>query len=170
MAKLVTEADMLMEILAEKGSAPIPLIAHVVGVSEDVIESWVKMLEKHGLAKIDYPLIGKPVVKFIATTALKGELQKRFIEEQKKNMTKLVSGLPGLKRRVENLRSDGIQELFNELVGRIKKVKGMRKKLLEVGAKLDVQDSELISTYDNVINEYKRLRNVVDKKRDLEMY
>jgi CBS domain-containing protein len=57
-----TDIDKLLHEL-EAGPLTIQEIAKRINMNESQVEDWIKILEDHGLVKIDYPPIGKPIVR-----------------------------------------------------------------------------------------------------------
>ena len=170
MAEIVTEADILMEILAERGEAPISLIAHVIGVDEAVIENWAKILEKHGMVSLRYPILGKPVVEFKAAEKLREEFRKRFIGAQRDKVELAVSEFPRFEKMFNTMKKENMDEVERELKSQLNKLHGLSRKLTEVSTRLDVTDSEIIKKYDELIDKYKSMMKVIDDKKSLEAY
>lgn len=57
-----TDIDRLLSEL-EAGPLTIEEIAKRINMGESQVEDWIKILEDRGLVKIDYPPIGKPIVR-----------------------------------------------------------------------------------------------------------
>jgi predicted nuclease with TOPRIM domain len=170
MAEIVTEADMLMEILAERGEAPIPLIAHVIGVDETVIENWAKILEKHGMVQLRYPLLGKPVVEFKAAEQLREEFRKRFLEAQREKSELAFSEFPKIESMFKKMDRDNISEVEKEVKARLNKVEGLNRRLNEVSTRLEVKDKEISEKYEKLIDKYKSMLIAIDEKKGMETY
>lgn len=170
MPEIVTEADMLMEILAERGEAPISLIAHVIGVDEAVIENWAKVLEKHGMVQLRYPLLGKPVVEFKAADKLREEFRKRFMEEQRRKAELLESELPQMEELFKKMSKKNMAEVHHEIKAHLNKVEGLLDRLKTISTRLEVEDSDLSAIYVKLIDKYKSMLIVIDEKLSVEAY
>ena len=59
--KISTKIDELLELL-EKGCGDMGELARKLGVSEELVENWVKTLEEFELVEVKYPVVGKPIV------------------------------------------------------------------------------------------------------------
>jgi|YelNatPaOPRAMG01_1025707.scaffolds.fasta_scaffold10526_4 CBS domain-containing protein len=57
-----TKIDEMIKIL-EDGPIEIKKLSKILNTSENLVESWAKILEEHGMVEISYPAIGSPVVK-----------------------------------------------------------------------------------------------------------
>lgn len=170
-AEVLTDADILMEILAERGEVPLPIIAHVLGVSEDVVENWVKVLEKHGMVKVRYPILGKPVVEFNATTELKSELEDKFIKEQEMKANEIVEESKKVELEfLEMTNSADIIKMKRDIQAHLFKVKGLLDRLSEVGNKLRVKYDHIASDYKSAQEVYKRILEKIDKVESMERY
>jgi len=55
-----TDIDKLMIIIEEKKSVSVKDLSKALNVEVERIENWAKILEKHGLIEIEYPIIGLP--------------------------------------------------------------------------------------------------------------
>lgn len=62
---LETDVDKILQIIEERGSIDFNELAKQLNVSVEKIEEWGKILEEHGLVLIDYPPIGKPLIKTV---------------------------------------------------------------------------------------------------------
>lgn len=58
--KSKTDIDALYDLLKEKKRLPIPVIAKLFGVKEELVEEWAKILEDNNLASVYYPRMGEP--------------------------------------------------------------------------------------------------------------
>src|ERR1700674_2839127 len=56
-----TTIDSLAELLKEKGKMELGKIAQIMGVEQNVVENWAKVLEQGGIARITYE-VGKMYV------------------------------------------------------------------------------------------------------------
>lgn len=63
--KVETSLDKIVQMVNEKGSVSISEISKSLGIKEEQVEEWSAILEEHGLVKISYPPIGKPVLRKI---------------------------------------------------------------------------------------------------------
>jgi CBS domain-containing protein len=57
-----TKIDEMIKIL-EDGPIEIKKLSKILNTPENLVESWAKILEEHGMVEISYPAIGSPVVK-----------------------------------------------------------------------------------------------------------
>jgi CBS domain-containing protein len=57
-----TKIDEMIKIL-EDGPIEIKKLSKLLNTSENLVESWAKILEEHGIVEISYPAIGSPVIK-----------------------------------------------------------------------------------------------------------
>jgi CBS domain-containing protein len=57
-----TKIDEMIKIL-EDGPIEIKKLSKILNTPENLVESWAKILEEHGMVEIIYPAIGSPVVK-----------------------------------------------------------------------------------------------------------
>ncbi|MCD6403330.1 MAG: CBS domain-containing protein [Candidatus Aenigmarchaeota archaeon] len=57
-----TEIDRILDLVKDKPMR-INKIAKKLKKPEEQVEEWVKILEEHGLVKVEYPTIGKPIVR-----------------------------------------------------------------------------------------------------------
>ncbi|MEM5772939.1 MAG: CBS domain-containing protein, partial [Candidatus Aenigmatarchaeota archaeon] len=57
-----TKIDEMMKIL-EDGPIECEKLAKILETPENLVESWAKILEEHGLVEINYPAIGSPIIK-----------------------------------------------------------------------------------------------------------
>jgi len=62
---LETDIDKLLKIIGEKGSISIEELAQMLKTNEEKVEEWGRLLEEHGLIKMEYPPIGKPRLKAV---------------------------------------------------------------------------------------------------------
>jgi hypothetical protein len=60
-----TKIDDMMKIL-EKGPANFSTLSKTLGIPENLVEEWAKILEEENLAEISYVPMGSPVVKLKA--------------------------------------------------------------------------------------------------------
>lgn len=60
---LETDVDRFLKIIEEKGSITIENVAKLLNVPEERVEEWGKIFEEHKLVKLEYPPLGKPVLK-----------------------------------------------------------------------------------------------------------
>ncbi len=58
-----TSLDQLLDMIMEKGSLKISDAAKRLKMKDKQVEEWGKILEEHGLIEIQYPALGKPVLK-----------------------------------------------------------------------------------------------------------
>lgn len=63
MVKIETDIDSVLELVEKEGSINIFSVKEKLGVSEDRVEDWAKILEKEGLIEIYYPAFGSPVLR-----------------------------------------------------------------------------------------------------------
>lgn len=170
MAEVLTDADILMEILSERGKAPISLIAHVVGVPEDTVEQWAKILEKNNLVRIHYPILGEPVVEMIAGEEIKSELKTQFLHQQILREEKIREELAEFEINMKN-PGMGRAELLNELNGKLAKVGNMAKKIREVAPKLGLNEEKILERYKQVEGRYLEMKKkLVKPQKGEEMY
>jgi hypothetical protein len=170
MGDIVTEADMLMEILAERGAAPVSLIAHVIGVDEVVIENWARIHEKHGMVQLHYPLLGKPVVEFKAAETLRDEFKSRFLSEQERKANLAEAEVPPVEALLKSVNDKNACEIHREIRGRLSKVEGLMDKFKEVSARLNVGDEKISVKYGEIIDKYKSLLLTLEEKCSMEEY
>jgi CBS domain-containing protein len=57
-----TKIDEMIKIL-EDGPIEIKKLSKILNTPENLVESWAKILEEHGMVEISYPAIGSPVIK-----------------------------------------------------------------------------------------------------------
>lgn len=62
---LETDVDKLLKIIEKKESVAVDELAGSLKISEEKIEEWGRLLEEHGLIRMEYPTFGKPVFKFV---------------------------------------------------------------------------------------------------------
>lgn len=62
---LETDVDKLLKIIEKKESVAVDELAGTLKVNEEKIEEWGRLLEEHGLIRMEYPTFGKPVFKFV---------------------------------------------------------------------------------------------------------
>jgi len=62
---LETDVDKLLKIIEEKETISVDNLAKMLNVSEEKVEGWAKVLEEHGLIKLEYPPFGKPLLKAV---------------------------------------------------------------------------------------------------------
>jgi len=62
---LETDVDKLLKIIEKNESVPVDDLAKILKVSELKIEEWGRLLEEHGLIRMEYPAFGKPVLKAV---------------------------------------------------------------------------------------------------------
>lgn len=170
MAELVTEADMLMEILAERGEAPISLIAHVIGVNESVIENWARILEKHGMVQLHYPLLGHPVVEFKAADKLREEFKARFLSEQKRKAELAEAEIPVVEGLMASVNEQNACEVHRQIRGHLSKVQGLMDTFKAVSFKLNVEDQKIGLKYGEIIDKYKALLSKLEETCSVEEY
>lgn len=60
---LETDVDKFLKIIEEKGSVSTNQMANELNVNEEKVEEWGKLLEEHGLIRLEYPPFGKPILK-----------------------------------------------------------------------------------------------------------
>ncbi|RLI98243.1 MAG: hypothetical protein DRO99_01165 [Candidatus Aenigmatarchaeota archaeon] len=71
-AFIETDVDKLYEMINKEGRISVEDAAKRLNVPAGSIEEWGRVLEEHGLAKVHYPAIGKPVLMAKAMKAEKG--------------------------------------------------------------------------------------------------
>jgi len=59
-----TKIDKMLDILEREGKKTFKELSDVLGIPENIVEDWSKVLEDHGLVEIEYTPIGSPSVKF----------------------------------------------------------------------------------------------------------
>lgn len=52
---LETPLDRFLNVILERGSVPLPELAGLFGVEKEIIEGWVRLLEKQGLVELVFP-------------------------------------------------------------------------------------------------------------------
>jgi CBS domain-containing protein len=57
-----TKIDEMIKIL-EDGPIETKKLSKILNTPENLVESWAKILEEHGMVEISYPAIGSPVIK-----------------------------------------------------------------------------------------------------------
>jgi len=62
---LETDVDKLLKIIEEKGTVTTEELAKILKVEEEKVEEWGRILEEHGLIKMEYPPLGKPLLKAV---------------------------------------------------------------------------------------------------------
>jgi CBS domain-containing protein len=62
-----TTIDKMLEIVERKGAIDIKSLSKILEVSPEVIEEWAKILEENGLIKLEYPALGKPILRWTKT-------------------------------------------------------------------------------------------------------
>lgn len=62
---LETDVDRLLKIIEKSGSIATDDLAKILKVSEEKIEEWGRLLEEHGLIRMEYPAFGRPVLKAV---------------------------------------------------------------------------------------------------------
>jgi len=62
---LETDVDKLLKIIEEKGTITTEDLAKILKVEEEKVEEWGRILEEHGLIKMEYPPLGKPLLKAV---------------------------------------------------------------------------------------------------------
>lgn len=63
---LETDVDKLLKTIEEKGIVASDELAKILKVDEEKIEEWGRVLEEHGLIKMEYSPIGKPLLKSVS--------------------------------------------------------------------------------------------------------
>ncbi len=170
MTEIETEADQLMEILADRGEAPVSLIAHVIGVEESVIENWARILEKRGMVEVHYPLLGKPVVEFKAADKLREEFKARFLAESKRRVELAEAEMQDSEALVKTLSSKNAVAIDREIRGRRFKVEGYLDRLKSSSTSLDVEDAELAAAFGKLIDKYKAMLSEIEEELGEEAY
>jgi hypothetical protein len=121
-----TDLDVLYDVLRQKRRLRITTIAKAFKVEEEVATEWGKILESGGLAELDYPGFGKPVLRFA-----KGEIVKRPVQVVVKT---------GPKERVKVAKPD-LNKKQLRVQKKVKKVEGKilkrQKKLINKSLKRD---------------------------------
>lgn len=62
---LETDVDRLLKIIEKNESVSVDDLAKILKVSEAKIEEWGRLLEEHGLVRMEYPAFGKPILKTV---------------------------------------------------------------------------------------------------------
>ena len=62
---LETDVDRLLKIIEKGESVAVDDLAKALKVSEAKIEEWGRLLEEHGLIRMEYPAFGKPILKAV---------------------------------------------------------------------------------------------------------
>ena len=65
--KLVIETDIdkIFNFLREKGKVSIEETAKRFNINQESLNEWIKILEKHGVAVAEFPLLKPPMLKFV---------------------------------------------------------------------------------------------------------
>ncbi len=58
----IVTIDDLLNLVKERKKIKLEEAAKELNLSESLIEEWAKILDEHGLIKIKYPLLGKPIL------------------------------------------------------------------------------------------------------------
>ena len=78
-SKAQTNMDFFLDLIKDKKSLTIGILAKVFNVTKDQALDWAKILEEHGLVSIEYPAFSDPEVKL-----KKRKRKKKITEEEKK--------------------------------------------------------------------------------------
>ncbi len=61
--KIFTKVDEMLKIIEKEGKISIAELSKRMELSQELIESWAKILEDHDLIEISYPTVGSPILK-----------------------------------------------------------------------------------------------------------
>jgi hypothetical protein len=85
---LETDVDKLYELTKDKGIVKVKDAAKILGINNDQVEEWARILEEHKLVRLRYPPVGEPVLilkRFTSDTEkIKGTKERKKLKPAKK--------------------------------------------------------------------------------------
>src|SRR3989344_2777857 len=94
-----TPVDKLVELVARKKNLSLKDAAKSLGVEEETIEEWVRVLETHGYLKINYTPFGSPLVEIgdvkIPSSPEGAETEEEISEQRAEKLESVIIGTKG---------------------------------------------------------------------------
>lgn len=183
---IATSVDRLILIVKKRKEISLSDAAKYLGVSEDQVEEWVRILEEHNYLKLKYPAIGKPKILLgeVPKEQLEikeEELGKRteVVEKKAEKFEKKISTTEGKVRKSEK-ELENLGKKLHKKMGGVKKVevkltrlrrkkeistrKAKRMELLSKSKKIKAEQLKRVE-YERrrVLGDVRKLEDIIDK-------